>query len=107
MSNDMKASINPRNPYVKISNDVVDFNFKGKAFSLPLNDIHKMHFRKTTTTYFPAFMGLMVDINDESYKLHIHTKDQNKIVIKMSRDDCWYFTDLVNVVRERQLHPAS
>lgn len=103
----MKASNIFRSPYVKISNDVLDINFKDKRYSLPLLTIKKMGIKKRKSTYFPAFMGLMVYVEDRTYKLRINTTDNQKIRIKLRPEDCWHFTDAVRYVRERNNMPAQ
>jgi hypothetical protein len=103
----MKALNTFRSPYVTISNDVLDIKFKDRTLSLPLVTINKMDIRKRKATYFPAFMGLMVYVEDRTYKLRINTSDNQKIRIKLRPEDCWHFTDAVRYVRERNNRTAQ
>ncbi len=103
----MKATNALRSPYVRIDNDVLDINFKDKRYSVPLVTINKMDIRKRKSTYFPAFMGLMVYVEDRTYKLRVNTTDNQKIRIKLRPEDCWHFTDAVRYVREYTSAQAS
>ncbi|AWI25226.1 hypothetical protein [Flavobacterium pallidum] len=103
----MKAPNTLRSPYVTINNDILYIQFKDKSLTLPLDSISKMDIRKRKTSYFPAFMGLMVYVEDRTYKLRINTTDDQRIRIKLRPEDCWHFTAAVKYVRERNNRTAQ
>ncbi len=102
----MKSQKTLRSPYVSINNDALEINFKDKNYSLPIATISRIGIKKRKSTYFPTFMGLMVYMEDRTYKLRINTTDNQKIRIKLRPEDCWHFTDAVRYVRERN-NPAA
>lgn len=89
----------PNNPYVNVHDMTVDISYRKKNCSLPLRNIRKMYLSKKKLGSWSTLPGAYLFLPDNSYKLHIRTRDDDEITFTVKSFERQYFIGLISWIR--------
>lgn len=88
-------------PNVTIINEAIDIRDSKHSIKLGLGEVSKMYLSKNKSGYLSAMLGRVWLHDDSSYDLHIETKDEQEIKIRIKGFQRPYYIGLISRVRRR------
>ncbi|HEX9981471.1 MAG TPA: hypothetical protein VGB50_13000 [Flavobacterium sp.] len=89
----------PENPYVTLQNKVIKIRCDRQNINLAVDEVMNIYLKKRKGSFFSALSGMGFFTEESSYNLHISTRDNKEIKVKVKAVERPFLIALISCVR--------